>query len=74
MRGSVLFLGLPPTGFGFSAKENDSMDAKIAHPRGKNIKAKIISPAEMQVMVISATGENNALNASSSPGFASLTA
>lgn len=35
MRGSVLFLGLPPTGFGFPAKENDSMDAKIAHPRGK---------------------------------------
>lgn len=59
--GSILFLDLPPTGFGFPAKENDSMDAKTTHPRGKHIKAKTIAPAETQVMVVSAAGENNAL-------------
>lgn len=37
------------------------MDAKTTHPRGKHIKAKTITPAETQVMVIAAAGENNAL-------------
>lgn len=37
------------------------MDAETTHPRGKHIKAKTTSPSEMQGMVISAAGDNNAL-------------